>query len=99
MAAVTGAALSPNLANGTIFPLITNANATIALPSPAIGKSFFIPVQYGGAHTLTWAGGARKWADGTVPTPTSVSGKTDVFTFVSDYNGSNWLAFTSGQNL
>lgn len=96
--ATTGTALSPNLANGTLFRLITNGNATITLPTPASGKSFTVVVEYGGTHTLTWAGGTRKWVDGTVPTPTSTNGKIDVFTFVC-LDGSNWLAFVSGQNL
>lgn len=96
--ATTGTALSPNLANGTLFRLITNGNATVTLPTPATGKSFCVAVQYGGAHTIAWAGGARKWADNGVPTPTSVSGKTDVFTFIC-VDGTNWLAFPSGQNL
>lgn len=97
-APTTGTALSPNLANGTLFRLITNGNATITLPTPASGKSFTVVVEYGGTHTLTWAGGTRKWVDGTVPTPTSTNGKIDVFTFVC-LDGSNWLAFVSGQNL
>lgn len=96
--ATTGSSLSPNLANGTLFRLITNANATITLPTPVAGKSFTVVVEYGGAHTLSWAGGTRKWAGGTAPTPTSVSGKIDVFTFIC-LDGSNWLAFVSGRNL
>lgn len=96
--ATTGTALSPNLANGTLFRLITNGNATITLPTPVAGKSFTVVVEYGGTHTLTWAGGTRKWVGGTVPTPTSANGKIDVFTFVC-LDGSNWLAFVSGQNL
>jgi hypothetical protein len=96
--ATTGAALSPNLANGTLFRLITNGNATITLPTPVAGKSFTVAVEYGGVHTLSWAGGTRKWVAGTAPTPTSVNGKIDVFTFIC-LDGSNWLAFVSGQNL
>lgn len=96
--ATTGTALSPNLANGTLFRLITNDNATITLPTPVAGKSFTVAVEYGGVHTLSWAGGTRKWVDGTAPTPTSVNGKIDLFTFIC-LDGSNWLAFASGQNL
>ncbi len=96
--ATTGTALSPNLANGTLFRLITNGNATITLPTPVAGKSFTVAVEYGGAHTLSWAGGTRKWAGGSAPTPTSVNGKIDLFTFIC-LDGSNWLAFVSGQNL
>ena len=97
-AATTGTTISINLANGTLFRLITNGNATVTLPSPVTGQSFSLAVQYGGAHTLAWSGGARKWIDGTAPTPTSVNGKTDLFTFIC-LDGANWLAFVSGQNL
>lgn len=94
----SGTAFSPNLAADTLFYYQTSGNVTITLPTPVAGKSFSIALKYGGAHTLTWAGGARLWPDGTAPTPTSVSGKFDVFTFIC-INGTNWLAFPSGQNL
>jgi hypothetical protein len=93
----SGTAFSPNLAADTLFYYQTSGNVTITLPSPVTGKSFTIALKYGGAHTLTWAGGARLWPDGTAPTPTSVSGKFDVFTFFC-FDGTNWLAFASGQN-
>lgn len=98
MATATGAAFSPNLAADTLFFYSTTGNTTITLPSPATGKSFSIIINYGGAHALAWAGGARKWPGGTAPTPTSASGKIDVFTFAC-VDGSSWLAFQSGANL
>lgn len=98
-ATATGSAFSPNLAADTLFYYTTNANATITLPTPAVGKSFMIQVQYGGTHTLSWAGGARKWSGGTVPTNTSANGKVDIFSFVSDAAGANWLASQSGKNF
>jgi len=97
-AATTGAALSPNLANGTQFRLITNGNATITLPTPATGKSFVITVDYGGAHTLSWAGGARRWVGGSAPTPTSVNGKRDKFVFEC-VDGTSWDAAQAMANL
>lgn len=97
-ATATGAAFSPNIAADTLFYYTTNANSTITLPTPAVGKSFTIVVNYGGAHTLTWAGGARKWSGGTVPTNTSVSGKIDIFSFVC-VDGTNWLAAQNGKNF
>lgn len=96
-ATATGSAFSPNLAADTLFYYTTSGNATITLPTPAVGKSFTIVVNYGGAHTLSWAGGARKWSGGTVPTNTSVSGKEDIFSFVC-VDGTNWLAAQSGKN-
>lgn len=97
-APVAGTAFTPNLSADTLFYYQTSGNVTITLPTPVTGKSFTIMLKYGGTHTLTWAGGARLWPGGTAPTPTSVSGKFDVFTFVC-VDGSNWLAFASGQNL
>ena len=94
-----GSAFAPNLAADTIFYCPTNANATITLPAVEAGKSFTLVIIYGGAHTVTWAGGPRKWVGGTAPTPTSANGKIDVFSFVADDTASNWLSFPSGQNL
>jgi hypothetical protein len=54
-------------------------------------------VAYGGVHTITWAGGGiRRWVGGTSPTPTSVNGKVDIFTFVSD--GVNTFGQSGGSN-
>jgi hypothetical protein len=97
-APAAGTAFSPNIAADTLFYYQTSGNVTITLPSPAVGRSFTIILKYGGSHTLTWAGGARLWPGGSAPTPTSVSGKFDVFSFVC-VDGSNWLAFPSGLDL
>lgn len=97
-APASGTAFSPSLTADTLFYYQTSGNVTITLPTPVAGRSFTIVLKYGGAHTLTWAGGARLWGDGTAPRPTSTNAKIDVFTFVC-VDGSNWLAFASGQNL
>ena len=88
-APVAGTAFSPNLAADTLFYYQSNGNVTITLPAPAQWKSFAIKLKYGGAHSVAWAGGAREWADVTVPTPTSVNGKSDLFTFIC-FDGVNW---------
>lgn len=95
-APASGTAFSPNLTTDTLFYYQSSGNVTITLPTPVQWKSFSIKLKYGGAHTLTWAGGAREWAEGTVPTPTSVSGKSDTFTFVC-FDGSTWTGF-AGMN-
>lgn len=78
-------AYTVNLSNGTIHFVNTGGNCTITLPAPVIGKSFTVVVDYGGAHTLTWAGGGTiHWPGGTVPTPTSTTGALDIYTFVQD---------------
>jgi hypothetical protein len=76
----------------------TNANTTITLPASVAGKSFVIMVQYGGTHTLTWAGGSTlKWSSNLTPTPTSTNNKIDIFTFIQD--GTNTYGAIFGQNF
>lgn len=93
-----GSSFTVALSNGTVQRFTTNANTTITLPASVAGKSFVVMVQYGGTHTLTWAGGSTlKWAYGITPTPTSVNGKIDIFTFFQD--GTNTYASLFGQNF
>ena len=97
-APAAGSSFTVSLANGTVQRFTTNANTTITLPASVSGKSFVIIVQYGGAHTLTWAGGSTlKWNLGVTPAATSVNGKIDVFTFIQD--GTNTYGSTFGLNF
>ena len=97
-APAAGSSFTISLSNGTVQRFTTNANTTITLPTSVAGKSFVIMIQYGGAHTLTWAGGSTlKWSSGITPTPTSVNGKIDIFTFFQD--GTNTYGSTFGQNF
>ena len=97
-APAAGSSFTISLSNGTVQRFTTNANTTITLPTSVAGKSFVIMIQYGGAHTLTWAGGSTlKWSLGITPTPTSVNGKIDIFTFFQD--GTNTYGSTFGQNF
>ena len=85
------------LTNGTIQKITTSGATTVTLPSSVSGKSFTIIVSYAAADTLTWAGGSTlKWAGGTTPTPTSATGKIDIFSFFQD--GTNTYGVTNGQN-
>ena len=85
------------LTNGTVQKITTSGATTVTLPSSVAGKSFTIIVSYAAADTLTWAGGSTlKWAGGTTPTPTSATGKIDVFSFFQD--GTNTYGVTNGQN-
>lgn len=87
-----------DLANGTIFKITTNGSTTITLPMSAQGKSFIVMVVYGGSHSITWAGGtAIKWSGGQTPTPTSIQGKYDIFSFFQD--GANTYAAIYGSNF
>ena len=97
-APAAGSSFTVALSNGTVQRFTTNANTTITLPASAAGKSFIVMVQYGGAHTLTWSGGSTlKWSSGVTPSPTSATGKVDIFTFFQD--GTNTYGAIFGQNF
>ena len=97
-APAAGSSFTVTLSNGTVQRFTTNANTTITLPASAAGKSFIVMVQYGGAHTLTWSGGSPlKWNVGVTPTPSSITGKIDIFTFFQD--GTNTYGSTFGQGF
>ena len=97
-APAAGSSFTVALSDGTVQRFTTNANTTITLPASAAGKSFVIMVQYGGTHTLTWAGGSTlKWNAGVAPIATSVNGKIDIFSFFQD--GTNTYGSTFGQNF
>lgn len=89
----SASSFSPSLDTGTLFKYTTTANTTITLPTPVLGKSFSIVLRYGGAHTLTWAGAARRWPNNnTVPTPSSLANVEDTFTFVCT-DATYWNAY------
>jgi len=97
-APAAGSSFTVTLSNGTVQRFTTNANTTITLPASVAGKSFVVMVQYGGTHTLTWAGGSTlKWNANVTPTPTSVNGKIDIFSFFQD--GTNTYGSTFGQGF
>lgn len=86
-----------NLTNGTVQKITTSGSTTITLPASASGKSFTIIVSYAAADSLVWAGGTTiKWAQGVTPTPTSATGKIDIFNFYQD--GTNTYGSVFGQN-
>ena len=89
---------SINLANGTVQKITTSGSTTITLPASSSGKSFTVIVSYAAADAITWAGGSTlKWANGTTPTPTSATGKFDIFNFYQD--GTNTYGSIFGQNF
>jgi hypothetical protein len=97
-APAAGSSFTVALSDGTVQRFTTNANTTVTLPASVAGKSFVVMIQYGGAHTLTWAGGSTlKWNANVTPTPTSVNGKIDIFSFFQD--GTNTYGSTFGQNF
>jgi hypothetical protein len=93
---VTGSATLA-LTNGTVQKVTTSGSTTITLPSSVTGKSFTVIVAYAAADSITWAGGSTiKWAGGVTPTPTSATGKFDIFNFYQD--GTNTYGSIFGQN-
>jgi hypothetical protein len=97
-APAAGSSFTVALSDGTVQRFTTNANTTITLPASVAGKSFVVMIQYGGTHTLTWAGGSTlKWNAGATPTPSSTNGKIDIFSFFQD--GTNTYGSTFGQGF
>lgn len=94
-----GSTFVVDLANGTLQKFTTSTNTTITLPVSVAGKSFTIVVVYGGAHTVTFSGGTLlKWAmGGIVPTPTALTGKSDIYVFLQD--GEVTYAQDGGRNF
>ena len=90
-----------NLTNGTIQNVSITANTQINLPSPLIGKSYTVIVNYTGAFSVTFVpanGKTLKWSNNTAPTATSTNAKTDIYTFIStDIN--NTYGFDGGRNF
>jgi len=85
------------LSNGTIQRITTSGSTTITLPASVAGKSFTVIVSYAAADAITWAGGSTlRWAGSTTPTPTSATGKLDIFNFYQD--GTNTYGSIFGQN-
>lgn len=76
---------------------LTNANTIITLPTVAVGKQFELHIAFGGAHTVTWAGGTADFG-GTAYAPTSAAGKTDVLIGRANAAGTRWLIATHGKN-
>jgi hypothetical protein len=90
--------LTISLTNGTIQKITTSGSTTITLPSSVSGKSYTVIVSYAAADSLTWAGGSTlKWANSVTPTPTSATGKIDIFNFYCD--GTNTYGSIFGQNF
>ena len=100
---ISSGTLTLNLALGNVFEVSLNANITtltISNPSPTGNACSFTLVftADGTPRTVTW-GASVKWSGGTAPTLTSTNAKKDFFTFYTSDAGTNWYAFTAGQNF
>lgn len=101
--AISTGTLTLDCSVGNVFAVSLNANiTTLSFTNvPSTGTAFGLTLMLtadGTARTITW-GSAVKWSGGTAPTLTSTNAKVDVFVLVTHDGGTNWYAFTSGQNL
>jgi hypothetical protein len=89
-------AITLSLANGTVQIITLTANATITMPTAAVGKSFilFLRQDATGSRSVTWS--TVNWAAATAPTITGTASKQDIYSFFSD--GTSWYGVTVGQN-
>jgi hypothetical protein len=100
---ISGGTLTLNLAAATFF--VVNLNAVIStitlqnIPSSPKVYSFTLQLTFpdNTIRTVEWPDDF-KWSGGTIPTPTSATGKRDTFTLVTHDGGANWYAFVSDQN-
>jgi hypothetical protein len=69
----------------------STGNMTFSFSNATAGQTLRLVVCFGGAHTITWP--TIRWAGGTAPTPTSTSGKCDVFSFL--YTGTEYFGQSS----
>ena len=81
----SGTSIAWNLAENQVTRLVLSTNGTLSDPSNKVdGATYILIVSQGtGTNTLSFHSN-YKWPGGNQPTLTSGSGKTDIFTFVSD---------------
>lgn len=92
----SGTAITLALTNGTVQIITLTGNATITMPTAAVGKSFilFLRQDATGSRSVTWS--TVNWASATAPTITGTASKQDIYSFFSD--GTSWYGVTVGQN-
>jgi hypothetical protein len=90
----SGTSIAWDLAGNQVARLSLNTNGTVSDPSNKTdGATYILSVTQGtGTNTLAW-NASFKWPGGTAPTLTAGSGKTDIFTFIS--NGTSLFGVAS----
>ena len=90
----SGTSIAWDLSQNQVARLALSTNGTISDPSNKVdGATYILSVtQSTGTNTLDWNANF-KWPGGTKPTLTAGSGKTDIFTFVS--NGTSLFGVAS----
>lgn len=95
--------LTIDLNTANIFTVSPNENITSIVinnvPSSGIVTTFTLIITYTVTSvSITWPL-SFDWPAGVSPTLTNLSGKRDVFSFVTEDGGVNWYAFNGGQNI
>jgi hypothetical protein len=85
-----------------ILPLTTGITGVVFSNAPSNLFSFTLRVDYSGVHSVIWPTGIPGrilWPGGTAPTLTSISGKEDLFTFLTYNSGTEFFGIASAQNF
>lgn len=102
---ISAGVLTTDYASGCVFYQETapSANFTVNLTNAPTNNGYAITVSvfviqgatgyYPNVFQIAGSGQTIKWAGGTAPTPTSSSGKIDIFTFTCVRRGSAWTVF------
>jgi hypothetical protein len=90
----SGTSSTLSLSSASVQTVTLNGNCTFTMPTATAGATLTVILSQGGSNTATFT--SVKWPGGTAPTITTVAGKIDVLTFVSD--GTNWYG-VAVQNL
>jgi hypothetical protein len=99
---ISSGTLTLNLNDSNIFDVSLNGNITTMtvsnVPSGTVATGFTLLLTADGTlRTVTWPA-SFKWPGGSAPSVTSTNGKTDVYSFITLNNGTNWYGFVGGQN-
>ena len=100
---ISAGTLALDLSSASVFAVNLNSSvSTLTITNiQASGNtsSFVLNLTADGTpRTVAWPS-AFRWPSGTAPTITSTVNKTDVVVAYTYDSGTNWFAFTSGQNL
>ena len=82
------ATTATNLFGGTLTNYAETINA-IGVTSGAVSFTLFLTNDATAGRTITWPVSV-KWPGGTISTRTTAASRTDVYTFFTTNNGTNW---------
>ena len=99
--AIAGGTLTLDCSLGTYYRVSLNSNCTVTiLNAPADGRALGITIIFvadGTARAITWPG-TVVWPAGIGPTMTSVNGKRDIVTLLTEDGGATWFGVIVGQS-